>query len=114
MAEKNFCICHLKELADPASRGFSLSLEEGEVEGFVVRRGNRVTAFINSCPHTGASLNWSPDQFLDVEGEFIQCSLHGALFRPNDGLCIRGPCVGQSLQSLPVTIEAGIIWIKCD
>lgn len=114
MSAKKFRICHLSQLTDPASLGFSVSYEDEEVEGFVVRRGDSVTAFINSCPHTGASLNWSPDQFLDVEGEFIQCSLHGALFRPNDGLCIRGPCVGQFLHSLPVRLEAGIIWVICD
>lgn len=111
---KKFRVCCLDELADPGSRAFTLSFDDTEIEGFMVRRGDCVTAFINSCPHTGASLNWSPHQFLDMDGEFIQCSLHGALFRPNDGLCVRGPCVGQSLESLQVSLKDGIIWVSFD
>lgn len=111
---KKFHICHLDELVDPDSRAFTLSFQGTEIEGFVVRRGDCVTAFINSCPHTGASLNWSQHQFLDVDGEFIQCSLHGALFRPNDGHCVRGPCAGQSLEALQVTLKNGVIWVNCD
>ena len=114
MSEKKIRICHLDELADPDSRAFTLLHKDTAIEGFVVRRGECVTAFVNSCPHTGATLNWSPHQFLDVAGEFIQCSMHGALFRLDDGFCVRGPCVGQSLQSLQVTLQGGIIWVNCD
>jgi len=114
VSENKIPICHLHDLADPDSRGFSCLHHDTTIEGFVVRQGDRVTAYVNSCPHTGVTLNWSPDQFLDVEGKFIQCSLHGALFRLNDGFCVHGPCVGQSLQSLRVTLQAGIIWVNCD
>ncbi len=114
MSENKFYLCDLDDLTDPGSRAFSLSLQDSEIEGFVVRHNEHLSAFINSCPHTGASLNWHPHQFLDVDGEFIQCSLHGALFRPNDGLCVRGPCVGQSLQALQVTLVNGAIWLNCD
>lgn len=114
MSKKKIRVCHLDDLADPDSRGFTCWQDDAVMEGFVVRQGARVTAFVNSCPHTGASLNWSPDQFLDVEGQFIQCSLHGALFRLEDGVCVRGPCVGQSLQSLRVALQAGMIWVNCD
>lgn len=114
MSVNKYYLFHLDQLSDPGSRAFSLSLQGTEIEGFVVRQGEHVNAFINSCPHTGASLNWNPHQFLDVDGEFIQCSLHGALFRPNDGLCVRGPCVGQSLEALEVTLEKGVICLICD
>jgi nitrite reductase/ring-hydroxylating ferredoxin subunit len=114
VSEKKIRICHLDDLADPDSRAFSLLHHDTAIEGFVVRCGERVTAFVNSCPHTGATLNWNPHQFLDVAGEFIQCSMHGALFRLNDGFCVRGPCVGQSLLSLRVTLQQGVIWVNCD
>ena len=114
MSEKKIPICHLDDLADPGSRGFTCLHHDVAIEGFVVRQGAHVAAYVNSCPHTGASLNWSLDQFLDVEGQFIQCSLHGALFRLEDGVCVHGPCVGQSLRSLRVALQAGIIWVNCD
>lgn len=49
-------------------------------------------------------LNWSDEQFFDFEHKFIQCSLHGALFEPLDGLCVWGPCLDKSLQSIPVEL----------
>ena len=105
-------ICNVNQLIDPDSRGFILSTDGGEVEGLVVYKNGFVSAFVNSCPHTGAPLNWSPHQFLDPEGEFIQCSMHGAIFRTDDGYCVRGPCVGESLQSLPVFQEDGSLWVN--
>ena len=35
----------------------------------------------------------------------ILCATHGALFRIEDGHCLSGPCVGESLTPLPVSIE---------
>ena len=111
---KKIRICDLNQLTEPDSRGFALSQDGGEVDGFVVLKDGLVSAFVNSCPHTGASLNWSPHQFLDVEAEYIQCSLHGAIFRTEDGFCLRGPCVGESLKSIPVALEEGVIWVSFD
>jgi len=111
---KKIRICDLNKLTDPGSRSFDLPQDDAVVEGFVVYKDGHVSAFENSCPHTGAPLNWSPHQFLDVEAEYIQCSLHGAIFRAADGFCLRGPCIGESLKSLPVVLEEGVIWVNFD
>lgn len=104
-------LCRVDEIPDPGSRGFGL--REGGIgaELFVVRCGDRVRAYRNHCPHTGAPLEWIPDRFLDLEGELIQCALHGALFRPDTGLCLRGPCVGQRLQPLHLLERDGALWL---
>lgn len=91
----------LDEIPEPGAKGFSYTTATGEQEGFVVRFAGEVRAYENSCPHTGVSLNWSDDQFFELDHKFIQCALHGALFQPQDGRCIWGPCLGQSLKSLP-------------
>lgn len=95
----------LAEIADPGAKGFYL--EALKLDGFVVRKGDTVRAYRNSCPHTGAPLEWMPDQFLNLDGNLIQCALHGALFQIHDGRCIAGPCAGQWLQSLQVEIQDG-------
>ena len=77
---------------------------QGEKQGFVIRFAGEVRAFINSCPHTGVNLNWSEGQFFDYDFEFLQCSMHGALFDPLSGRCIWGPCAGDYLTSLPVKL----------
>lgn len=104
-------ICALSELPDGGSRGFSLGEFPQALEFFVVRRGSRVLAYRNSCPHTGVGLEWQPDRFLDTEGTFIQCHTHGALFRIEDGLCIAGPCLGQSLRPLAVASRDGTVYL---
>lgn len=104
-------ICRQDELADPGAREFDICLGEETVSGVILHWQTHWYAYRNSCPHTGISLNWLPHQFFDIGGEFIQCSTHGALFRPEDGFCIRGPCLGRSLESLPVILRDGVVGI---
>jgi len=105
-------ICALAELDDGACRSFELNSGGQSVEGFIVHYRGAVYAYRNQCPHSGANLNWSPDQFLDMDGKLIQCTLHGALFRIVDGLCLRGPCVNQTLQPLRVRVQDGEVWVS--
>lgn len=102
--------CRIDELADPGTRGIQARLSgEGEVPCFVVRAGERVYAYRNRCPHTGAPLDWRPHQFLDASGELIQCTVHGALFARDTGHCLQGPCAGDALAPVPVALRDG--WI---
>jgi len=97
-------LCDLDTITDPGSRGFDIDVN-GDGQGlFIVRQDNRVFAYRNSCPHTGAPLDWSPDQFLDMDGALIQCAMHGALFSIETGECLHGPCVGASLETLPIAV----------
>jgi len=81
----------------------------------VVRQGNRVYGYLNSCPHTGASLDWMPGQFLDRHREFIQCATHGALFRLVDGLCVYGPCAGEYLTAVATAVVDGdVVLVTAD
>ncbi|EGW54978.1 Rieske (2Fe-2S) protein [Candidatus Endoriftia persephonae] len=107
-------LCPLDMLQDPGSRGFSVDRNGRQVELFLVRRGASVFAYLNRCPHTGVNLEWLPDQFLDLSGGFVQCATHGALFRLEDGYCVRGPCGGASLQPLQAWVEADEVWVALD
>ena len=104
-------LCALKDLADPGSRGFDEPGPNGPQACFMVRRGTRVYAYRNSCPHTGATIEWLPGRFLTADGELIQCGLHGALFLIETGECVRGPCLGQALTPVPVVLRAGEVWV---
>lgn len=108
-----FRVCHVDELADPDSREMTLSCATGEASIFLIKARGNIRAYVNSCPHTGAPLNWLPDQFFDYSQELLQCALHGAKFRPRDGYCIRGPCQGQSLKSLPVVVREQQVYVSC-
>ncbi|MCU7872228.1 MAG: Rieske (2Fe-2S) protein [Candidatus Thiodiazotropha sp. (ex Lucinoma borealis)] len=104
-------VCEFTSLANPGSQGFTLEHNGGTIEIFVVRRGEAVYAYQNQCPHTGVNLEWLTDQFLDLSNSYIQCATHGALFRLEDGFCLRGPCAGEYLESIEVKLEAGQVMI---
>lgn len=107
-------LCALTDLDLPGSRGFSIDAMQGSVEVFVVRSGNTVFAYRNSCPHTGGPLDWVPDQFLSIDSDMIQCATHDALFGIEDGVCIKGPCAGQALIPVTVEIIAGRVMLSLD
>lgn len=90
-----------EESHESQSLGYSVENMDG-TPFFVIFRNKKLGAYVNSCPHTGAPLEWQKNQFLDLEKNFIECSLHGALFEIDSGLCIHGPCEGDNLISLPI------------
>lgn len=104
-----YSLCPLEFIPANAARGFIVETPSGSRRIFAVRRGEKIYAYLNRCPHTGITLDWMPGEFLDITGTLIQCATHGALFRIEDGLCIRGPCVNQSLQMIPVQLNHGSI-----
>ena len=104
-------LCETFELQEKESKGFNLPNYRKEPAIFVVRNDNQFYAYENSCPHTSAPLNWQPNQFMDMDNDYIQCSVHGALFQIQDGLCIRGPCVQQSLTEVKLIIEDSNVYL---
>lgn len=103
-------LCRLDEIPDPGARGpFAVELDGGRAAVFVVRRGGEVFAYVDSCPHAGAPLEMEPDRFLDLTGTEILCSLHGARFALESGLCVAGPCRGRRLRPYPIRVSHGTI-----
>ena len=97
-------LCALRDIADPGSKGFMFRDGDQLFLGFVVRHGQTVRGYIDRCPHAGMPLAMAPDRFLTREGDLILCASHGALFRPEDGTCVGGPCAGKSLSPWPVRL----------
>ena len=108
---KRYSLCAIDELQEPGSKGFELDRGGETLSLFVVRRDNMVHGYINSCPHTGVPLEWVPDQFLDLDGSFIECATHGALFTIEEGKCVSGPCAGDSLQPVGLDVDDGVVYL---
>ena len=102
-------LCRHDTIPDGGSKGATLSVAGGERDIFLVRRGEHVFAYENSCPHTGATLNFQPDQFMSFDNDYIQCSIHGAQFHIHDGYCVYGPCMGMSLRRVDVEVSDGAV-----
>jgi len=101
-------LCRLDDVPDGDARGFEIEDEDGRRLGLiVVREGAHAIVYRNSCPHRGTPLDWRPDRFFDTAGEHLVCATHGALFRPDDGFCVAGPCLGESLERIAAWVVDG-------
>ncbi len=95
-------------IPDGTARNFVLEMKAGRFHGFIVRQGEIVHGYVDRCVHMALPLAQKLDQYLTPDGDLIQCSWHGALYRIEDGVCIAGPCAGR-LQAWPVTVADGIL-----
>lgn len=81
---------------------------------FAVRSQGQVVAYLNQCRHVAMELDWQARHFFDQEGRYLMCATHGALYEPQTGLCVLGPCRGQSLIPVPVIEKEHKIWWLSD
>ncbi len=105
-------ICDITVLQDQEAQEFCMAVQQQQKDGFVFAFAGQYFAYENSCPHTGANLNWQPAQFFSLDGLYLQCSLHGALFEPQTGLCVRGPCRGQRLKKIELEQQDNGLYVK--
>lgn len=112
---QSYFLCQQQDIKETQARGFEIAInaKQQPLAVLLLRYDNELYCYQNRCPHLGIPLNWQPDDFLSIEHTHIQCSTHGALFKPDDGQCIMGPCNGEQLT--PLTIECDEddkIWLK--
>ena len=106
-------LCRLDDIPDGESRGFDPA--NGGFTGlFAIRRGNAVYAYVNSCPHIGVPLDWTPHRFLTRDRAKIICATHGAEFRIETGECTTGPCLGDHLEAVMIEIKDGVVLVPAD
>ena len=115
--EENLKLCAFDDLEDGGSAALIGVVNEKKQSLIGVRRGEKVFAYVNRCPHIGAPLNLDignapPGRFLTRDRKHILCVNHGARFAFEDGLCVAGPCVGQHLESVAVTIAGGNVYLN--
>jgi nitrite reductase/ring-hydroxylating ferredoxin subunit len=105
--------CPADSLEPGQTATFQLQRNGKAVHGFLVNHQGRHYAYVNRCPHAGTPLDWWPNEFFTEDGQFLICATHGAVFRPDTGLCIEGPCPGARLESLAVERDADSLVIRC-
>ena len=69
---------------------------------------------LNECGHVPAELDWMPGEFFDHSKLYLICSIHGALYAPDSGQCLGGPCRGNGLRPLMVREADGMIWLESE
>jgi nitrite reductase/ring-hydroxylating ferredoxin subunit len=99
------------------------SLEEGQslkfeferggqlLEGVLVCFRGRLLAYENRCQHLPLPLDYGDNRFFTKDGRHLRCQMHGAVYEPTTGVCMRGPCLGARLAALPIEIARGKVWL---
>ncbi len=100
-------LCASNNISDPGSKGFEFGEEAQRFAMFVIRKDGQIFAYRDLCPHAGHPIDFPPDRFWSLNGKSVKCASHGALFDPQSGLCINGPCEGRSLLPVPIHQKDG-------
>jgi len=100
-------LLNIKDIPKHGGKDIQFKRGDHQINIFVQKNGERYHVFENSCPHAGTPLNMFGDKFLNVDGNFILCRTHGALFDKSSGKCIGGPCKGDYLNPVAFEVREG-------
>lgn len=91
---------------------FSVVVDRREIGAFVVRFDGVAHAYLNQCAHVPMELDWQEGRFFDASGLYLMCATHGAVYAPDSGECVGGPCRGAALAKLQVEERDGqVYWL---
>ncbi|WP_369056732.1 Rieske (2Fe-2S) protein [Burkholderia gladioli] len=102
MSEPVF-VCAAEALVDGGAgirRAARLRGEDGVV--FFVRYEGRAYGYLKRCAHVPMELDWNEGQFFESSGLYLMCATHGAIYAPDTGKCVGGPCRGARLRAVEV------------
>jgi nitrite reductase/ring-hydroxylating ferredoxin subunit len=105
-------LCNSDDLSDGRYREFMVEASGETVFLVATRHRGEPRAWYNVCPHQGRALNFAPDRFIsDDEGRLVCCA-HGAVFEPDRGRCISGPCQNAELKAVAISENAGEVMVE--
>ena len=107
---RSILIGTIKEIPKGKSKKFSVRLGKEDQEGFVINYKGNFFAYLNRCCHISLPLDWGDNDFFSEDQKFLICKNHGALYQPDSGECVGGPCGGQFLEKVPLKVKKGKIF----
>jgi nitrite reductase/ring-hydroxylating ferredoxin subunit len=106
-------VARVAEMKPGSVKKFRLICRKYRIDAFLINYEGRFHAYVNRCRHMTTPLDFVRYQFFTDDGRHLICMTHGALYDPENGLCVDGPCKGQSLYSLPVRVDGDEVLVGC-
>lgn len=103
-------LCRLGDIPEGGATAVDAVLHDGVDSVIVLRRDGVIRAYLNVCPHAGRRLDYAPGKFL-LRADTLTCAVHGATFKQTSGLCVRGPCCGDSLREIALRIDGDAVYL---
>jgi nitrite reductase/ring-hydroxylating ferredoxin subunit len=104
-------IASVPELTEGKTAKFQITRKGRPMEGFVACFKGQFVAYENRCRHLPLSLDYDDGRFFSRDGQHFVCQTHNAIYEPLTGLCVRGPCEGDSLKPLKIEVIKDDIWL---
>lgn len=105
-------VCSIKELPEGAYKTFDYDYDGYTYQGIVINYKSDMYAYLNICPHAGIPLDTSEKGLFNADGSFLICRKHWALFEPNTGKCVSGPCPIAPLMKFEVYTHEGMVYVS--
>jgi len=106
-------IAKVDEVVPGSVKKFWLICQKYRVDAFLINHGGNFFAYVNRCRHMTTPLDFIRDEFLSEDRRYLMCYTHGALYEPDTGFCVAGPCKGESLFPLPLRVDQGEVLVSC-
>jgi len=105
-------ICASGDLIE-RGKGVRFTIGQGKEDAmaFVIRYRGKAYGYVNRCAHISVELDWAEGQFFDFTGTQLICATHGALYQPDSGRCLGGPCLGRGLTRLAIEESNGKLYL---
>jgi nitrite reductase/ring-hydroxylating ferredoxin subunit len=115
LAREQRLICASDDLRDGGT-GIRFDVQSGGITrpAFAIRWCGAVRGYLNECRHQASELDWEPGDFFDASKLYLVCATHGALYEPDSGLCVAGPCRGAHLTAVTLAEHHGGVYCTED
>ncbi len=106
-------VARVDEVKPGAVKKFWLICQKYRLDAILINDRGNYYAYVNRCRHMPTPLDFVRDEFFSDDGRYLQCYTHGALYEFASGVCVSGPCKGESLYRLPVQVDRGEVLVGC-
>jgi nitrite reductase/ring-hydroxylating ferredoxin subunit len=109
MPELEIALCNSRDLADGGDAvPFDVIYAGQTCRAFAIRFDAGVHAYLNRCTHVAMEMDYQPNKFYDLTGQYLVCATHGAVYQPDTGRCAGGPCRG-GLVKIKLSERNGVV-----
>lgn len=108
-------LCSSSELQDGGlAVPFDVVYAGRTMRAFAIRFEGRVHAYLNRCTHVAMEMDYQPNRFFDDSGRWLICATHGAVYAPDTGVGVGGPCQGGLVKIVLSEADGVVSWHPSD
>ena len=104
-----FPVCPSEHLSNGQHVKLALVFEDRDEECIVFRFDGKAYAYINRCVHMPRPLDCEQDLIFDATGRLLRCSMHGIVYKPQNGESVSTICEGERLRAVDLNEADGEI-----